>query len=35
MQWWNQTWRAGTFVLGKEIGWSGAVVVQLDVLAAL
>jgi uncharacterized protein len=35
MQWWNATPRLGTFVLGKEIGWSGAVVAQLVVFAAL
>jgi hypothetical protein len=35
MQWWNATPRLGTFVLGKEIDWSGAVVAQLIVLAAL
>lgn len=35
MQWWNATPRVGTIVLGREIGWSGAVLVQTIFLAAL
>ncbi len=35
MQWWNNTPRIDAIVLGEELGWSAALLIQLAVLAAL
>ena len=35
MQWWNNTPRIDAVVLGEELGWSAALLIQLAVLAAL